>query len=285
MKRFLMAITMLATTFLSCEKIDWPKDETTDEPGKPSLEEPEANVRDGMSISITKSTDDTTLPFLCPYGKNEITVEFSISPAVKDLSYKLVSEMDVRAAIHFNSDGTSGKMTVQSNGDLGREPFTIWLRLAEVGKDVNPVWGEYTQWTICPAYIDIRPINTNLPAKDAVVEFVVESNLKLDIELTYSYYLLRDSIVWEDGKCSFRLRDNESYSPIDCNVKVFNEEYKMKSYFEIHQQGKESQQPEDAKNNSGGNTDTDNGSGEEDPDDIIIYPGDMENGGNTEIEF
>lgn len=278
---------MLSLSVASCNKIDNPSFETPNEPEKPSTEEPEASVRDGVEIIITKSADDSDLPLLCSNGRNEVTAEFTISPAVKGFRYELVCDADVRSYVDFNADGTSGTISIISNGDMGREPFNVGLTMTEAGENVNPLWSEYAQWTISPAYLEIRPVKTDLPAKNAVVEFVVESNLDLDIDLTYSYYLLRDSIVWEDGKCSFRLRDNDSYYPINCDVKVFNEEYKMKSFFGIHQQGKDMPQPDDDQNGSGNNVGSGDGNGSdgEGSVDITVSVGDMVEGGESEIQF
>ena len=109
---------MLSLSVASCDKIDNPNVDTHCTSEKPSTEEPEASIRDGVEIIITKSAEDSDLPLLCSNGRNEVTAEFIPSPAGKDFRYELVCDADVRSYVDFNADGTSGTISVISNGDM-----------------------------------------------------------------------------------------------------------------------------------------------------------------------
>lgn len=118
MKRIIILFAILSLSVASCNKIDSPTVETPNEPEMPSTEEPEASIRDGVEIIITKSAEDSDLPLLCSNGRNEVTAEFIPLPAGKDFRYELVCDADVRSYVDFNADGTSGTISIISNGDM-----------------------------------------------------------------------------------------------------------------------------------------------------------------------
>lgn len=96
MKRIIILFAILSLSVASCDKIDNPN----------------------VEIIITKSAEDSDLPLLCSNGRNEVTAEFIPSPAGKDFRYELVCDADVRSYVDFNADGTSGTISVISNGDM-----------------------------------------------------------------------------------------------------------------------------------------------------------------------
>lgn len=270
---FIIVLAMI----ISCETIDNTSNLFPDKTNENS----ESSNRDGISITVSEQTDDSENQFLCSNGLNTGTIPFTISPSVLNLKYEFVSDIDVEYEVNFDEDGACGNISLKSTGNLGKEPFTISLRVSETGEHINPIWSNMTTWSVTPAYLVVNPVLTYLPATESLVELQISSNISLDIEVNPIGYIVPDSIVWEDSKCTFYLNDNHSINEMVSYVTVSAKDYPLKSCHTLIQRGYVNGDNSSSDNDGSDNTDNsgDGTSG------VIVGVGDYDGGDDVTEEL